>query len=467
VAPSTHARTICHLEHLRHAFPQPPGLPFADLLPEDTAALLGPSTEPTYTPARTRALFLSQARDADGSCQQAVARLQAWQAATGQPVCSSSTGAYCKARQRLRPDAIRTLAEPCGRTLTRRAGATTWLWKGRPVRLVDGSTVTTADTPANQKAYPQPDGQKPGLGFPMLRLVVLFCLATGAVLKAAYSPYQGKGTGEISLLRQVWDVLEPGDVPLGDRIYCSYFEIALLQQRGVDVVFHKHQSRRTDFRTGTRLGRSDHRIARTKPARPAWMDEAAYQSLAGRLAVREVRVRVDRAGFRVRQFEIITTLLDPAAVSAADRGAVYRQRWQAERDVRALKDTLGLGRLRCKTPAMVQAELWVYVLAYNLIRGSVAQAAHRCGGVPWRLSFKGAVQAVAAFGWALSLGDAATRSERLEGLWRAIGSNTIPDRPDRVEPRAIKKRKSKYPVLTEPRTQARQRLYKANPGIGK
>jgi len=467
VVQSTHARTLCHLQHLRHSFAQQSGLPFADLLPEDTAELLGPSTEPIYTPSVTTAMFLSQVLDSDGSCQQAVTRLQAWRAASGQPPCSESTGAYCKARQRLSEESLRSLALRCGQTLSKQAMATDWVWKGRRVQVVDGSTVTAADTPANQKEYPQPDGQKPGLGFPMLRLVVLFCLATGSVLKAVFSPYSGKGTGEISLLRLAWDNLEATDVLLGDSIYCSYFEIALLKQRGVEVVLHKHQSRRSDFRTGTRLGRHDHVVVWKKPAMPKWLDEATYQSLAATLTIREVRVSVSQAGFRVRRFEIITTLLDASDVSALELGKLYRRRWFAELNLRSLKDSLGMDQLRCKTPGMVRKELWAYLLSYNLVRGSMAQAASMCDTTPQRLSFKGAVQTLLSFGPVLSLGGGCSRNECLERFWYAIGSHRVADRPDRAEPRAVKRRKKSYPSLNEPRNLARKRLYETNPGIGK
>jgi IS4 transposase len=445
------------LQHLRTSFAQRPGLPFADLLPDDTPQRLGLTTEPIYTPLVTLQLFLGQVLDPIGSCVQAVARLVAWLAATGQPLCGAGSGGYCKARQRLPEEGLHALVRHTGRTLHTNAAAS-WRWRGRRVRIADGSTLTMPDTAANQCHYPQPDGQEPGLGFPMIRFVVLFCLATGAVLEAAFSPYRGKGTGEISLLRRVWDDLDAGDVLLGDRIFCSYFEIALLQQRGIDVVFRKHQSRRTDFRTGTRLGANDHRIAWHKPSRPEWLDEATDQTLPTTLRVRETRVTVAPAGFRVRRYEIITTLLDPTQASAVELGELYRQRWQAELDLRSLKQSLGLHHLRCRTPAMVRNELWVHLLAYNLIRGVMAQAALQRGVLPRELSFAGATQSLGAFAPLLVMAVESAFNAHVAALWWAVGTHRVGDRPGRVEPRAIKRRRRKYPELHRPRKLAQQLL---------
>ena len=432
MAQSTHAQLTRQLDHLRRSFAQQPGLPFADLLPDDTPEVLATTPDPIYTPLVTLGMFLSQVLEPGSSCQKAVARFLAGRSATTQPPCSANTGAYCKARQRLPEEGLRTLTQRSGATLARKA-PDRWQWKGRRVRIADGTTVTAADTPANQREYPQPDGQKPGLGFPMIRLVVLFCLATGVVLQAALAPYQGKGTGELSLLRQLWHQLDRGDVLVGDRIYCSYFEIAWLSQRGVDVVLHKHQSRKTDFRTGRRLGRHDHTIEWNKPVRPEWMDEASYQELAA-------------------------TLTDPREFSGTELGELYRRRWEAELNLRSLKSSMGLDQLSCKSPEMVRKELWVYLLGYNLVRGVMAESASGAGVAPRSLSFAGAMQTLLAFGWVLSLGG---DQEGWRRLWKAVSTHRVGDRPGRVEPRAIKRRKKGYPQLSEPRKLAQQRLLRA------
>lgn len=456
MAQSTPLPVARQLEHLRTSFAQRTGLPFADLIPDDTPELLGTSDDPIYTRLVTLWMFLSQVLDPVGSCKAAVSRLIAYRAATNQSTCSAHDGAYCKARQRLPEEAIRTLTRTSGTTLSHKSLAD-WLWKGRRVQIVDGSTVSAADTPDNQKEYPQPDSQKPGLGFPMIRFVVLFCLATGAVLEAALAPYSGKGTGELSLLRQVWNRLETSDILLGDTAYCSYFEIAMLTRRGVDVVLHKHQSRTTDFRTGRRLGHGDHVIEWQKPSRPEWMDKASYDELPATLTVREVRIKVSCPGFRVKSYEVITTLLDTCKFSATELGELYRRRWAAELNLRALKSSMGMDQLRCKSPSMVRKELWIYLLAYNLVRGVLAESAAHVGKSPRQLSFAGAMQSMMTFAPLLSLGVASI----FERLWKAVGTHIVGNRPGRVEPRAAKRRPKAHALLVEPRKRAKLRLLRS------
>ena len=455
---STPLRLAHQIDSLRATFGQSSGLPFASLLSgNDLDAFAASADEPVYTPLVTLALFLSQVFDADHSCCQAVARLLAQRALDGQPPCGAGTGGYCKARCRLSEAPLHQLMQKTGRTLHQQA-LPDWLWKGRPTKIIDGSTATMPDTPANQAAYPQPDGQQPGLGFPMVRLGVLLCLATGAVLDVAVAAYQGKGTGELSLLRQLWQHLEPGDILLGDRIYCSYFEIALLQQRGIDVVLHKHQSRRTDFRTGRRLGLSDHVVVWKKPKRPDWLDEAAYAALPETMAVREVAIRVRGQGGRRRRIVLVTTLLDPGPMSRESLGEGYQQRWHGELDVRSIKEAMQMGQLRCKTPEMVRKEIWVHLLAYNLIRGVIAQAAARQERKPRAISFTAAMQTLNAFGFGLQRETGERARELWERLWVAIAAHRVGNRPGRVEPRAKKRRKKNYPHLKEPRDKARKKL---------
>ena len=456
---STPLRLARQIDSLRTTFGQASGLPFASLLSaEDLHVAFGPlSDEPLYSPIVTLSMFLSQVFDADHSCCQAVARLLAQRTLNGEPPCGAGTGGYCKARLRLGENALHQQVVQTGRTLHQRA-LPSWLWQGRPTKIIDGTTVTMPDTPANQAAYPQPDGQQPGLGFPMARLGVLLCLATGAVLDVAIAPYRGKGTGELSLLRQLWQHLDSGDILLGDRIYCSYFEIALLRQRGIDVVLHKHQSRRTDFRTGKRLGSFDHVVVWKKPKRPDWMNEGTYQALPETMEMREVAIRVKGRGGRRQRIVVVTTLLDPAAVGRETLGEGYQQRWHGEVDVRSIKEAMQMGQLRCKSPAMVCKEIWVHLLAYNLIRGVMAQAAARHERKPREISFTGAMQTLNAFQFGLQREKGAGATEVWERLLAAIASHRVGHRPGRVEPRAKKRRKKNYPQLTEPRKKAQKRL---------
>jgi hypothetical protein len=459
---STARRRLRQVETLRTQFAQAESLPFADVL---TAQRLEQALreekaswrEAIYTPALTLWAFLSQVVSPDGSCRAAVARVLAWLVSRGQSPCSPKTDPYCKARQRLPESLFRRLARETGQELHRRSRAG-WLWKGRRVKIADGTTVSMPDAPANQAAYPQPPSQQPGLGFPLARLVVVFCLACGTVLEAALGRYQGKQTGENALLRTLAGAFEPGDVLLADRYFGGWFDIALWQQRRVDVVVRLHQLRRCDLRRGRRLGPNEHVVSWPKPQRPDWMDEATYRSLPEGLGLREVRVRVRRRGPRTKVLVVVTTLLDAAAYTAADLADLYRLRWHAELDLRSLKETLGMGVLRCKSPAMARKEVWAHPLVYNLIRAVLGQAAEECGADPRELSFKGARQALVAFAERLLEADGATAEELYEWLLLTIGAHQVGDRPDRAEPRARKRRPKEYPLLTKPREEARKKL---------
>jgi hypothetical protein len=409
---------------------------------------------PLYTTLWT---FLLQVLSPDGSCRDAVTRWRAFQVAQGASPCSPNTGSYCKARGRLPEGVVAQLAQAVGRQLSQDA-LSRWRWKGRTVKLVDGSTVSMPDTPANQEAYPQHTQQQKGLGFPIARMLGMFCLASGSLVALAVGRYLGKETGELALLRQVEGGLAPGEVVLGDRCYSSYFMVASLQARGVDYVGRQHQRRKADFRCGQRLGYEDHRISWSKPPRPAWLDEATYQQMPDHLQVRELRVRVTRKGFRTAVLLVVTTLLTPTACTKEEIAELYRCRWHVELDLRAIKTALGMDIVRGKTPAMVRKELWMYVLAYNLIRSVIATAAMQDELVPRMLSFTGALQAVNAFGTALLFAAAPAKPARLEALYDTIRAHHVGQRPDRVEPRAVKRRPKPHPLLTIPRNQARKNL---------
>jgi hypothetical protein len=462
MADSTPRRRRRQIETLRAQFAQADGLAFAEVLPAGRveSALREEGARwrhKVYTPAVTLWAFLTQVANPDGSCRAAVARVLAWLVGRGEPPGSPKTDPYCKARARLPESLPGRLAREAGRALAGRADAA-WLWQGRRVQVVDGTTVSMPDTEANQRAYPQPDAQGPGLGFPIARAVVVFCLATGAAVAAALGRYRGRRTGEAALLRQLAEAFDSGDVVLGDRSFGGFYELALWQGRGVDAVVRLHQARRADFRTGRRLGPKDHVVVWGRPDRPEWLDDGAYAALPRALAVREVAVRVAQPGFRTRRLVVVTTLLDAAAYPAAALAALYRARWHAELDLRSLKGPLGMDVLRCQSPGMVRKEFWVHLLAYNLIRGVMAQAAHDLGCAPRELSFAGALQAVRAFGERLLEAGAARAEELHEWLLLVVGCHQVGDRPDRVEPRARKRRPKHGAFLTKPREQARAEL---------
>jgi hypothetical protein len=446
---------------LSRQFTHDAALPFADILTDDQVQQ-AIQEQPVrfrdrlFSPAVTVWMFLSQVLDANPCCRQAVARFLAWRLSRGLAPCSADPSAYCKARGRLPEAVLAHLVRQTGQRTTDDKPAS-WRWAGRTVKVVDGTTVSMPDTAANQQAFPQSRAQKAGVGFPLARMVVLFSLAVGTVLDAALAPYRGKQTGELSLFRQLHDRLDPGDILLADRHYCSFWELALVRQRQGDVVTRLHQQRRADFRRGRRLGPCDHVVTWTKPARPEWMTPEEYAQLPMTLAVRQLRVRLTRPGHRTRVLIVATTLLDADAFSTQEVALLYRVRWFAELDLRALKATLQMGILRGKTPGMVRKEIWAHLLAYNLIRGRMADAAAEAGLLPWQLSFAGAVQTVVAF--APLAWRSPTAWERIDAQLRvALREHRVCDRPGRVEPRKQKRRPQHYPLLMESRDKARRRL---------
>jgi hypothetical protein len=319
------------------------------------------------------------------------------------------------------------------------------------------------DTPGNQRAYPQHSGQKAGCGFPIARIVILLSLATGAALDLAIARTTGKLTGENALLRGLRGRLKPGDILLADSYYCSYPEVAALLAMGVDVVMRQHGGRKSDFRRGQRPGREDHLVEweRGRDRRP-WMSREAFAALPRSIAMRELRVRVDKRGFRTRVFVVATSLLDAGSYPPRELAGLYRQRWHAELDIRSIKQTLKMDVLRCKTPAMVRKEVFAHLLAYNLVRGVMAEAASRHGVKPRRLSFQGARQVLAGFRGELARA-ATGRAAALRGeMLLAIAGERVGDRPDRYEPRARKRREKMYPRLQVPRNEARKRLARAS-----
>jgi IS4 transposase len=409
--------------------------------------------ERIYTPTVTVWLFVSQMLDTCQSCVKAVARLLADRTQRGLPACSAETGAYCGARQRLAEAVLQRLVEETGRDLEANAE---WRWRNHRVRIVDGTKLSMTDTEANRAVYPPAPGQEPGLSFPLAQLVVLFSLEVGTVLAAAIGSGRGQGQGETSLWHQLRHRLEPDDVLLADRYYCSFAELAWCQRLGVQAVFRLHQTRHADFRRGHRLGPDDHLVTWCKPAYcPAWLSAAEYAELPDTLQVREVRVRVSQRGFRSEEIVVVTTLLDAQAYPAAAIAELFRARWHAELDLRSLKATLHMDVLQCKSPDMIRKEIWAHLLAYNGIRTVMAQAATRHNLMPRQLSFAAAQQTLEAFA-AIYLGtDPVLWRER---LLAALATHQVGDRPDRVEPRARKRRPKPYPLLMEPRSQARRRL---------
>jgi hypothetical protein len=450
------------------SFLQQQGLPFSSVLSEERieqvfheagASLADAEEDSIYTPAITLWAFLSQVlfKAEQRSCLAAVSRVAVFLVALGEKACSKNTGAYCRARARIPTAAIRQLAREAAADAEENLPEEC-LWQGRHVKLVDGFTVSMPDTVANQAEYPQAATQKPGLGFPLARCVALFSLATGMALDLGIGPYSGKQTGETALFREMLGRLKCGDVVLADCYYCSYFMICLLQELKVDVVVRLHQCRTADFSCGKRLGKRDHVVRWTRPEKPTWMDDETYAWMPESLAVREVEVQVDQPGFRPAALVVVTTLTDADMYPAADIRDLFRKRWLVEQDIRALKSNLGIDVLRCQTPEMVRKEIWVALLAYNLIRQTMLQAALQADLSPRDLSFTHALQTVAS-SWPLMpvlspAAQAAQIAAALDGLCRPL----VGRRPDRIEPRAVKRRPKPHDYLTKPRAEARAEL---------
>jgi hypothetical protein len=380
-----------------------------------------------------------------------------WLAIHGRKPCAPETGSYSDARQRLPLGVVTRLVRQTAREVEDQA-SDAWLWKGRRVSLVDGTTASMPDTPGNQQALPQSNAQGVGLGFPLVRMVAVIALASGVVRDLALGPYKGKDTGETALFRTLWDGLESGEIVLGDRYFGSFFGIAGLAWRGVDVLFRMHQRRKFDFRRGRRLGIEDHVVTWTKPERPDWMDEETYAQVPDELTVRELRVTVKQPGFRVNELVLVTTMLDAEGYAKEELADLFLQRWNIELDLRSIKDVLQMDVLRCKSPEMVRKEIWMHLLAYNLIRGVMARAAEAHDERPRHLSFKGTWQTMTAFQDALRQASPSERGRLLNEMLKAIASHRVGDRFGRVEPRANKRRPKPQRYLTEPRKEARKRL---------
>ena len=464
---SNYGRLRTQVRFLQRQFLQDGDLPFTDVLSERTVeqalkALNVAWLDRVYSPLVTLWVFLGQILSQDHSCRAAVARLIAHRVSQGLSPCSAETGAYCQARKRLPEKFYSDVARKTGQALDDKSDAR-WLWKGRRVLAYDGSTLSMPDTPENQKAYPQPPQQQPGLGFPLMRIAAFFSLSCGAVLDLAMCSNSGKGHSELGMLRQLWDFLRSGDVVLADRYMCAWHEIFLMKQRGIDSVTRLHHCRTADFRRGKRLGKGDHIVQWRRPGRIRSIDWQDLKSLPEQLMIRETRVEVQQPGFRSQNIIVVTTLLDAEEVTASDLADLYRARWNAELDFRSLKQTMQMDILRCKTPELVRKEIWTHILAYNLIRTILAQAASKHDIEPRTISFKGAVQTLEAFQPLLAMHGDRSREYRLHlynKLLDAVATHRVADRPDRFEPRQRKRRQKKYDRMMKPRNVLKREMLK-------
>jgi hypothetical protein len=444
------------LDAVRARFARDEGLPFADVLTRPSILEVLDEhgvayRDRVFSPVTTLWGFLSQVLSEDHSCRDAVSRVIAHRAASGLAVCSPNTASYCNARGRLPTGVLRDLAKRTAGEL-QASVPQRWEWNGRRVFIADGSHVSMPDTQENQASYPQPQAQQPGIGFPLARLAVLLSLATGACHNLAIAPYAGKGTGETTLLRQMYDTLQPGDVILADALFDDYFIACELRQRGIELV-----ARAQYQRVGTRTieSRPDGDvIVWQRPNKPHGMKGEHYRTYPKSLVMRQVSVDARDKDNRVEQFRVVTTILD-ASIDGRQVGGLYERRWEGEVDIRSIKSTMRMDVLRCKTPQMVRKEIWAHLLAYNLLRTVMAVAAAEKGIEPRQVSFKGAKQAVTAFAPKIEAARPAGRAVLIDALLATIAYHRVGNRPDRWEPRARKRRPKPGMRLMQPRAAAR------------
>ncbi len=400
-------------------------------------------------------MFIGQTMSDDHSCNEAIRRYNVWRVARNLKPCSINTTSYCTSRQEIPEELPLNLMRELAKE-TRDQAKAKWLWKDRVVKLVDGTTVTMPDTTENQSEYPQPTSQKPGLGFPMARLVIIFSLAVGVAIEVAIGKYAGKLNGEASLLRTLLHTILADEILLGDRYYATYWMLASAWMNQYDLVARSHQHRKIDFRKGLKLGHLDHLVVYHKPQRTNWMTKEEHEQYPEFILVRHLRYQVTQPGFRTRQITIATTLLDAELYTAEDIAELFRRRWQVELDIRSIKTHLRMKHLRCQSPSMARKEIYTHLLAYNLARGMMVEAALVFDREPRQFSFRGAVQAINAFVSAVSA-KGTNLEEQYQLMICTIAGATVGDRPDRVEPRQLKRRPPTYRLLRVPRDEARKR----------
>jgi putative transposase len=468
--PDAPSRGSRNFQQVVAAFLRGEGLPFAEILSAERIERIFAKHDclfgrrGIYTTAIMVWSFLSQVlRDGkEASCQAAVARVVSHCQQQGLDAPTEDTGDYCRARAKLSAAALHELSCEVAEKLEQAADES-WLWKGKHhAKLIDGFTFTMPDTPKNQAQYPQAKTQAPGVGLPIARAVAIVSLATGCLMDMALGPYKGKETGEPALLRSMLGNLFAGDIAVMDRYFCSFMMIALLLSQGTHTCARKHHRRHSDFRRGKRLGKYDHIIVWTRPPRPTWMDEETYARIPETLELREIRYNIVESGRRTKTIDVITTLVDADEYTKEDIAELYGFRWNSELDIRSIKASLNLGHVRCKSPEMVHREVWTTVLGYNLIRTTAAAAALLHGKQPRQVSFTGTCQYVLASWMQMSAGLIADSilEDYLLLMLQQIAACEVANRPGRLEPRVLKRRRHRYKLMQKPREQLRAKLRK-------
>jgi hypothetical protein len=422
------------------------------------------SRERIYSVRRTFFGFLYQVLNPDCPCREVVRQIQSLFTLLSPRRVSEDTGAYCVARARLPLDILARLR--CA--VAAHAGKADELWKGFRVKVIDGTGISMPDTAKNQHLYPQSREQKPGCGFPFMKIVAVFSLSTGVLLDYAKG---NKHQHELKLLHRLLDQFKAGDLALADRGFSCYTLLALLWLKKVPAVFRLHHGRTEDLRKGKRLGKNDRLVVWKKPHnyQRRYVPVALWKRIAPELPVRILRYSLRQAGFRTRSVTLATTLVDAELYPPEQLALLYAKRWQIELWFRDIKVAMGMDVLRCQSPKMIHKELEMFFIAYNLIRCLMIQAS-RAHEVPiQRLSFKGTVDGMRQFSVAMAQAPSRKKHDELvDKLLEVIALDLVPDRPGRREPRAVKRRPNPCAWLTKPRhkfkdVQHRNRYWKSNP----
>jgi hypothetical protein len=406
-------------------------------LPDDMLSTPKGCRERVFTTWVTFWAFLSQVLDHTCSCREAVRRVQVWYLAQGLPVPDGANSAYCQARNRLQTQLLSKVFTVLGQWIKQRY-TDNYLWVGHRVKIIDGTGMSMPDTKQNRRQWPYAGQQKPGCGFPVAQMVGVFCLGTGRLVKFALSTWK---CHEIPLARQLVGWVHKGEILLADRGFCGWGLIALFQRKGVPVVLRLHQARRD------KPGQTTWK----KPQRPQTWGRCLWRELPDELTMRIVRFRLEVPGFRTHQIALATTLLDSTQYPDHELIALYMRRWRIELFYRDIKITLGLDILRCLTPQMVEKEIWMQAIAYNMIRALMLEAAFTYAVDLERLSFKGTCDTLRSWLPLLRPNKPRNKHRFIDELILQIASEHLPLRPLRSEPRTKKRRPKNYQSLTKPR----------------
>ena len=445
-----------------HIFYSDHSLAFGDILSADriramfaeSNALFGYGENDCWNTGVTLWSFICQVlQDGKaGSCNAAVTNAIRYLIENGMEPPGPDSGEYCRARNKLNVKVLRQIACDIANKMSQQTPEN-WLWHGKDVKLVDGFTFTMPDTPENQQEFPQFKSQKPGVGFPVARACAVLSLSNACIHNVAIGPYAGKETGETALLRQVLNCFKASDVMLADRYYCSYFMLAILKSRGVDVCMRLHQLRKPYLPKVKWLGENDYIDTWHKPDKAKWMSQELYDSLPEKMEIRIVSFKA-KSKNKSEQFDVVTTLTDHKEYPAEEIAKLYGYRWNVELDISSIKQSLNLCHLRCKSPEMIRREFWVTMLGYNMVRLTCAQAAFVHDKLARQMSFTITCNALVSQ-WVWPLEETLRKQLNIHALHQ-IAANEVGNRPGRIEPRVIKRRVQKYTLMTKPRNQYKQ-----------